>query len=141
MGYLLVLAIIIAIIWFSQSNPQTQSTTNPSNASNSRVVPGVGSVYRTKDGLADYRFSFERQADGNYRAYITSMPSYGTRNTSMMVTHRLLDNGRHFVCWSNPLRSLADVKQVAALWADLTQTYIKTGRTIDEQMRRSSYPP
>jgi len=92
--------------------------------------------YRTKDGLADYGFSFERQPNGEWRAYIVSMPSYGRRNTSLHVTHRLRDNGRYYVCWSEPLRSLEDAKKVAALWADLTQEYIKTGRTIDEQMRQ-----
>lgn len=92
--------------------------------------------YRTKDGLADYGFSFERQSDGSWRAYIVSMPSYGWRDTSLHITHRLRDSDdRYYVCWSQPLRSEADARKVAALWADLTQEYIKTGRTIDEQVR------
>jgi hypothetical protein len=92
--------------------------------------------YRTKDGLSDYGFSFESQSDGSWRAYIVSMPSYGHRDTSLHVTHRLRDlDGRYYVCWSQPLYSLEDIKKVAALWADLTQEYIKTGRTFDEQMR------
>ena len=91
--------------------------------------------YRTKDGRADYGFSFERQWDGSWRAYIASQPSYGSRDTSASVIHRLTDNGRHYVCWSQPLRSEANARAVAAQWADLTQEYIRTGRIIDEQVR------
>ena len=91
--------------------------------------------YRTKDGRTDYGFSFERQADGSWRAYIVSMPSYGLRETSLSVTHRLTDGGRYYVCWNQPLWSETDVRKVAALWADLTQVYIRTGKTIDQQGR------
>lgn len=90
--------------------------------------------YRTKDGLADYLFSFEQQSDGSWRAYILDMPSYGSRSTSGTVTHRLYD-GRHYVCFTPPPRTLVDMQKVAAYWADLTQTYLRTGRTIDEQVR------
>ena len=94
--------------------------------------------YRTMDGLADYGFSFEEQPEGYWRIYIESMPSYGRRNTSLSITHRLREGHRYYVCWEpeSALRTLEDAKKVAALWADLTQEYIKTGRTIDEQMRR-----
>jgi hypothetical protein len=93
--------------------------------------------YRTKDGRADYGFSFERQRDGNWRAYIVSQPNYGYRNTSATATHRLTDGGgRRYVCWAGPLRSEADARKVAALWADLTQEYIRTGATLDQQVRR-----
>ena len=83
--------------------------------------------YRTKDGRADYSFSFEEQSDGYWRAYIEHQPSYGNRSDSSHIVHRLTDGNRHYVCWSGPLRSLAEAKQVAALWADTTQKYIRTG--------------
>lgn len=91
--------------------------------------------YRTRDGQADYGFSFERLSDGSIRPYITSMPSYGGRSTGLHTTHRLQDGGRYYVCWDRPLYNVADVKQVVSMWSDLTQEYIKTGRTIDEQVR------
>jgi hypothetical protein len=84
--------------------------------------------YRTKDGLADYGFSFECQRDGTIRAYISSQPSYGSRDSSLHATHRLSDAGRHYICWTDPLWSEEAARQVAALWADSTQEYIKTGR-------------
>ena len=83
--------------------------------------------YRTKDGLADYCFSFEEQRDGTWRAYIVRQPSYQARDESAHPTHRLSDGGRKYVCWDSPLRSLAQAKQVAALWADCTQKYIRIG--------------
>lgn len=87
-----------------------------------------GSYYRTSDGLADYRFIFEEQSDGTWRAYIEEQPSYRGRPTDTHSTHRLSDGDRKYVCWTDPLRSLEEAKQVAALWADATQQYIRTGR-------------
>ena len=86
--------------------------------------------YRTKDGCADYGFSFERQYDGTWRAYIESMPSYGSRDTGSYATHRLPDGSRKYICWSAPLHSEAEARQVAALWSDKTQDYIRYGWKI-----------
>lgn len=84
--------------------------------------------YRTKDARADYEFSFERQSDGTWRAYIESQPSYGfLRSSDAHTTHRLSDGGRQYVCWTHPLRSEAEAREVAALWADKTQEYISSG--------------
>ena len=83
--------------------------------------------YRTKDGRADYSFSFEQQPDGAWRAYIADQPSYQGREDDAHTTHRLSDGGRKYVCWTDPLRSLEQVKQVAAMWADATQKYIQSG--------------
>ncbi|HVB44423.1 MAG TPA: hypothetical protein VNF47_17225 [Streptosporangiaceae bacterium] len=89
--------------------------------------------YRTKDGQADYEFSFERQPGGDWRAYIVSQPSYGSRLTDADHTHRLTDrpSGRKYVCWDRPIRSQADLKQVVAVWSDLTQRYIRYGIPIE----------
>jgi hypothetical protein len=84
--------------------------------------------YRTKDGRADYQFSIERQSDGTYRVFIISQPSYGDRSTGAYETHRLTAGGRRYVCWNQPLGSQEDAMSVAALWADATQRYIKSGR-------------
>lgn len=84
--------------------------------------------YRTKDGRADYCFSFERQSDGTWHAYILHQPSYQGRDTSSEATHRLDIYGRPRVCWTKSLHSEQEARQVAALWADKTQDYIKTGR-------------
>jgi hypothetical protein len=86
--------------------------------------------YRTKDGQADYEFSFEPR-DGNWRAYIVCQPSYRSRATDAVSTHRLTDDqGRRYVCWRGALRTKEEAKQVAALWSDRTQAYIKYGTPI-----------
>ncbi len=84
--------------------------------------------YRTQDGAKDYAFSFEQQSNGIWRAYIDSQPSYQGRATDAHSTHRLSDGNRKYVCWTTALNSLAEAKQVASLWADTTQRYIRTGR-------------
>lgn len=85
--------------------------------------------YRTKDGKVDYCFSFERQPDGSYRAYIQRPPSYRSRCHCPQCTHRNEDQwGRRYVCWTSKLWSEADAKAVAAKWAECTQDYIRTGR-------------
>ncbi|MBK7670561.1 MAG: hypothetical protein IPJ24_04070 [bacterium] len=83
--------------------------------------------YRTSDGATDYCFSFEEQSGGTWRAYIEAQPSYGNRAEGAHETHRLSDNGRRYVCWTTALSSLEQAKQVAALWADKTQQYVRTG--------------
>jgi len=86
--------------------------------------------YRTSDGDADYGFSFEEQSDGTWRAYIEQQPSYEGQATDAHSTHRLSDGDRKYVCWTQPLQSLTEAKQVAAAWANKTQEYIRTGRTF-----------
>ncbi len=88
------------------------------------------SHYRTSDGLADYKFSFEEQRNGTWKAYIERQPSYHGRSANSQLTHRLSDGNRKHICWDKPLRSLSDAKGVAATWADKTQEYIKTGKSF-----------
>ena len=95
-----------------------------------RIPPGTFYTlkYRTKDSEQDYEFSFEEQSDGSWRAYIVSQPSYDGHPDDSHTTHRLSEGGRKYVCWDRPIRTLAEMKTVAALWADCTQAYRKTGR-------------
>jgi len=90
-------------------------------------MSAVRTKYRTSDGAADYSFLFEEQYDGTWRAYIEGQPSYRGRATDAHSTHRLSEGGRQYVCWTTALHSLGEAKQVAALWADKTQQYIRTG--------------
>src|SRR5262249_11411635 len=97
--------------------------------------------YRTQNGMADYKFSFEKQLDGNWRVYILAQPSYGAWPTDAQATHRLVDKrGRFYICWTDPLRTEFDAQRVAALWADATQVYIKTGRFPDGEWIRTWKP-
>lgn len=88
--------------------------------------PGV-IYYRTNDGSTDYAFRFE-QHGGSYRVYLVDTPSYGTRDADAHSTHRLTDErGRKYICWAGPIASEEQARQVASLWAEKTQQYIKTG--------------
>ncbi len=84
--------------------------------------------YRTKDEQEDYGFSFEEQADGSWLAFIVQSPSYGRRCDGLHETHRLTQEDRHYVCWDTPILDPQDCMNVAALWADCTQEYIRSGR-------------
>ncbi len=88
--------------------------------------------YRTKDGMADYQFSIERRSNGRYRSYILSQPSYGSRSTRVTTIHRMND-GRPHICFEPEPTTEADARKVIAAWCDMTQEYIRTGRSIDEQ--------
>jgi len=83
--------------------------------------------YRTKDGQSDYLFSFEEQRNGTWLAFILRQPPYNGRNTGSHPTHRLRKVGRDYVCWNSRLGSQDEARQIAALWADATQKYIKNG--------------
>ncbi len=84
-------------------------------------------IYQTGFGNA-YEFSFEKQADGSYRAYIVVQPSYGIRDTSLHATHRLTDRSRHYVCREPQPKNYESAKQTAAKWATLSDRYIITGQ-------------
>lgn len=87
----------------------------------------TGTHYRTSDGGAEFVFEFVRYSSG-WRIYIERQPDYGDISTNMDATHRVYDGDRYFICWDRPLQTLSDAKAVAALWADATQTYRKSGR-------------
>ena len=75
----------------------------------------------------EYRFSFER-TDSGWRAYILRMPSLQGRQESGVITHRLWDGARDYVCWDTPIYNLKDMQTIARVWADNIQEYIATGR-------------
>jgi hypothetical protein len=83
--------------------------------------------YRTKDGLADYGFSFEQQADGSWRVYIETLPPYGDHDGCAPATRGEADGSRRFVSSDTAITTLVGAKDVAATWADKTQSYIRFG--------------
>lgn len=85
-------------------------------------------VYTTADGSDNFFFSFEQQSNGTWRVYIERIPYYGDRSTEMHATHILTDGARKYICWDHPIQTFNDAANVAALWAEKTQNYIKTGQ-------------
>lgn len=116
MAVALLVILAIAIVWL------LKKTQTPARR---RRIMRV--YYRSRDGLEDYRFEIVQLSSGNFRIFILESPDYCGRDEGCHPTHRLSDAGRKYVCWDGPIRSVQQAKQVAALWADSTQRYIKHG--------------
>lgn len=85
-----------------------------------------------------------------WRAYILTDIDYkrfsASRSTDWHFTHRFFeaDDQRYidrrrsypFVCWTSVVRDLKSIKNVAAVWAELTAYYIRNGGTFAENQPR-----
>ena len=87
--------------------------------------------YRTNDGQDTFEFSVER-AGSDLRVYIVRQPGYNGRSADCHTTHRLSDGGRKYICWAGRLRSWGDAEDVASLWSERTQRYIRAGKRFEE---------
>lgn len=97
-------------------------------------IEGTGSVVyfangNDKNADREYRFNYKR-VNGSWRAYILRMPDLKDRNSSGVVTHRLYDNDKPYVCWDRPVDTLEDMQTISKVWADNIQEYIATGKTF-----------
>lgn len=82
-------------------------------------------------GLTDREYCFEyKKSNGTWRAYILRMPSLMGRNPSGLVTHRLFDGDKSYVCWDSPVSSLKDMQTISKVWAECMQEYIATGKSF-----------
>jgi hypothetical protein len=80
--------------------------------------------YRTQNGLANYGFSIESHIECGWRVYIVFQPFCRVGDDDLLLPHQAVDcNGRRYVDWPSKLDSLGDAKTVAALWAELVQSY------------------
>jgi hypothetical protein len=86
-------------------------------------------TYRTEDGQDYFDFDVVRLPDDSLRAYITNMPSYGSRPTDLHSTHRYYDNSseRHYICFDGKVDSEENMLGVMKYWAEETQHMIRTG--------------
>jgi len=88
-------------------------------------------VYYANDrhGRRDKEYCFNyKKVGSSWRAYILKMPSLDNRDASGIVTHRLYDNGRPYVCWDRSVNTLKDMQTISKVWADNIQEYIATGK-------------
>lgn len=97
-------------------------------------------TYRTKDGNAFYKFRYV-DIGGKFEIDIVEQPSYRHRSTDAHITHRLPSarNGQK-ICISSGHEptSLDGAKNISMQWAELTNEYIKSGKTIDEQVAQNA---
>lgn len=98
----------------------------------------LGTVQYRAAGGVDFTFRFVWLAqEQGWRVYIDHQPSYRSRNAGAHASHRLGLPHHPYVCWTNPLRTYAEARSVAALWADATQQYIATGNFAPPPGRRN----
>lgn len=79
-------------------------------------------TYRSRDGSAYFHFRFS-PAGGDIRIHILEFPGTGS-------CHVLHDHRGAYICWSRPIRSIAEAKAVTAIWAEATLVYQRTGRAF-----------
>lgn len=102
-----------------------------SNNSRNTVVSGASRTsdfdrssrtvtYRSRDGSAFFRFRFT-PLDRDIRIHILEYPGNGS-------CHVLHNTQGAYICWSGAIRSMTAAKAVAAMWAEATLVYQRTGR-------------
>ncbi len=98
-------------------------------------------TYRTRNGKGLFTFDFVKDQGLPYEIDILSMPSYGGRNQSVVLTHRLPSSRPGvdmMICIADEhkhkLNTLEAAQDIAIAWSELTMTYIEQGITIDAQI-------
>ncbi len=94
-------------------------------------------TYRTRDGSAIYKFGFVERHDGSFDIDILEQPSYGEQSDGYVITHRLTSlRGGSKICFNagKEPQDIEKAKKICMEWAELTQTYIQTGQTLDDQI-------
>jgi len=86
--------------------------------------------YRTYDETTNFRFSFEEQRNRTWRVYVLQQPSYQSRAAGNHAIHMLSDGYRKYICWDSPMQTFNEATRVAALWAEKTNEYIRTGQSF-----------
>jgi len=97
-------------------------------------------TYRTKDGTAFYKFNYV-QTGNHFEIDILNQPSYEGRDSGMHKAHWLSSSrGGKKICISRGQepKTIAAAKNISMQWAELTHNYIKTGKSIDQQVREQA---
>lgn len=85
-----------------------------------------------------FRYVNDRESPGKVKVYVEQQSSYGNRDTSVDVIHRwsARDGAPPYICFKEQFKptSFADAQRLAHDWADKTDTYIRTGKTISKQI-------
>ena len=93
-------------------------------ASSSSEIPSGTLIYRSRDGRAFFRFRLT-PLGADIRIHILVFPNLSTGSC-----HVLHDSDGPYICWSGAIRSTAAAKTVAAMWAEATLVYQRTGRVF-----------
>lgn len=109
--------------------------------------------YTTKDQRLEVEFlMLHLSPTRGWRAYILTDIDYKSRDRRRPVglsdTHRHFESSQEryidadrsypFVCWNQPIRDLDVMKNVAAVWCEITSYYIRHGGSFQEIQRKLS---
>ena len=89
-------------------------------------------TYRTKDGRGFFDFEFV-DVGSRIEIDILSSPSYESRPSGLHETHRLPSGrGGYKICFGDEsiVKTLSGARKWAAIWAEMTWRYIRTGIPI-----------
>lgn len=106
--------------------------------------------YMTKDRSLDVEFLLLDLGSRGWRAYILSNIDYkkvsSSRSTSILDTHRLserdgeryIDTARpyYYICWNQTIRDLETMKNICAVWSEITAYYIQHGGTFSSIQKK-----
>ena len=112
-------------------------TNDQTRNSQGKKLPYTVYTYRTKDGVAYFKFSYHWVA-GHYEIDIHEFPSYESRKSDSVTCHWLpsIRKASRKICiYANKApKTLEDAQKFSMAWAELTWTYITTGVKIDTQI-------
>lgn len=108
--------------------------------------------YMTKDRQLDVEFLLLDLGSQGWRAYILSDINYtrfnAARSRSILDTHRLSeqasdrrvdpDKSYYYVCWNQPVRDLETMKNICAVWSEITAYYIRNGGSFASIQKKLS---
>lgn len=113
---------LVAALAAASSNSSRNSVVN--GASRSPENTSHTLTYRSRDGSAFFRFRFSSLGH-DIRIHILEFPC-----PQRGSCHVLQDSQGPYICWSSAIRSMPAAKAVAAMWAEATLIYQRTGRTF-----------
>jgi hypothetical protein len=119
MWWLIGLLAALAAARSNDSRAPAVSSIGRKSDSSSRTL-----IYRSRDGMRFFRFRFT-SLGGDIRIHILEFPNPGSGSC-----HVLHDHNGAYICWSGAIRSTAAAKAIAAMWAEATLVYQRTGRAF-----------
>ena len=142
--WLIVLIIVLVVIVGLTIVGMCLEDDDPKKKSKTKRIDGnkYHNIYRTKDGKSYYLFRYVPMPySDKFYIDIVSQPSYNGRCSDADITHRLTcerPGASRKICIydSEAPRSLEAAMKISADWAELTNTYIKTGKTKYAQLAR-----
>jgi hypothetical protein len=102
----------------------SNSSRNSRAATGSPVDEAGAVTYRSRDGSAFFRFRFTYLGN-DLRIDVLEFP-----HSHLGSCHIPRDGAGPQVCWSGPITGVAAARAVAAMWAEATLVYQRTGRSF-----------